>query len=726
MRPAAAAAVIGALLLHISLTAGEPASPKPQSGGGGLPQIAIDNDDIAGLVTGPRGPEAGVWVIAETRDLPTAFAKIVVTDDAGRFLVPDLPKANYSVWVRGYGLVDSPKVSAAPGVRLNLTASLAPDARAAAQYYPPLYWFSLMRVPAAREFPLEKIKSQGEWLNIVKTGACQSCHAMGTPGTRTIPKALGDFPTSADAWRRRLLSGQAQAFMTRDITRLDTEVALKHFADWTDRIAAGELPSAAPSRPQGLERNVVITEWDWFTPTTYLHDEIATDRRNPRVNANGKIYGSPEDSSDFVPVLDPVTHTASQVLHPVRDPQTPSTKANMMAPSPYWGAEPIWDSQTLNHNPMMDERGRVWFTPRVRPNANPDFCKAGSSHPSARAFPIQEANRHLSMYDPATGRFTLISTCFPTHHLAFAQDADQTLWTSAGVAGPGAIGWLNRRMFEETGDEVRSQGWTPFVVDTNGNGRRDAYVEPGVVGAGVVGAGVVGAGFSRLNDTRLPINIYAVAISPADGSVWGTVLGYPGSIVRVVPGANPTETALTEIYEPPAPGYGPRGGDVDRNGVYWVSLASGHLGSFDRRKCRVLNGPKATGAHCPEGWTFHQLPGPQLRDVQEPGSAEASYYTWVDWFDTFGLGANVPIAMGNLNSSILPLVNGRFLNIVVPYPMGFFPKNVDGRIDDPNAGWKGRALWSTYGTRTMYHLEGGTANLPKAVKIQMRPGPLAH
>jgi len=236
----------------------------------------------------------------------------------------------------------------------------------------------------------------------------------------------------------------------------------------------------------------------------------------------------------------------------------------------------------------------------------------------------------------------------------------------------------------------------------------------------------VGAGFSRLNDTRLPINIYAVAISPADGSVWGTVLGYPGSIVRVVPGANPTETALTEIYEPPAPGYGPRGGDVDRNGVYWVSLASGHLGSFDRRKCRVLNGPKATGAHCPEGWTFHQLPGPQLRDVQEPGSAEASYYTWVDWFDTFGLGANVPIAMGNLNSSILPLVNGRFLNIVVPYPMGFFPKNVDGRIDDPNAGWKGRALWSTYGTRTMYHLEGGTANLPKAVKIQMRPGPLAH
>ena len=686
------------------------------------PQIQIDNDDIAGLVTGPGGPEAGVWVIAETRDLPTPFAKIVVTDDAGRFLVPDLPKANYSVWVRGYGLVDSAKVAATPATRLNLTAVAAPNARAAAEYYPPVYWFAMMHVPAAREFPLEKIKSQGEWLNIVKTGACQSCHALGTPGTRTIPKALGAFPTSADAWRRRLLSGQAQAFMTRDITRLDTEVALKHFGDWTDRVAAGELPFAAPTRPQGLERNVVITEWDWFTPTTYLHDEIATDRRNPRVNANGKIYGSPEDSSDFVPVLDPAANTASQVLHPVRDPATPSTKTNMMAPSPHWGADPIWDSKTLNHNPMMDERGRVWFTPRVRPNANPDFCKAGSSHPSAKAFPIQEAGRHLSMYDPASGKFTLISTCFPTHHLAFAQDANQTLWTSAGVAGPGAIGWLNRKMFEETGDEVRSQGWSPFVLDTNGNGRRDPWVDVVIDGRG----GPSGPPTDPTRDTRIAVNIYAVAISPADGSVWGTVLGYRGAIVRVVPGANPTETALTEIYEPPAPGYGPRGGDVDRNGVYWVSLASGHLGSFDRRKCKVLNGPKATGAHCPEGWTFHQLPGPQQRDVQEPGSAEASYYTWVDWFDTFGLGTNVPIAMGNLNSSILPLVNGRFLNIVVPYPMGFFAKNVDGRIDNPNAGWKGRALWSTYGTRTMYHLEGGTANRPKAVKIQLRPNPLAR
>jgi hypothetical protein len=680
-----------------------------------LPRVAvqIDRDDIGGVVTGPSGPEAGVWVIAETTDLPTTFAKIVVTDDQGRYVLPDLPNARYSVWVRGYGLVDSARMQASPGTTLDLRATAAPNAAAAAQYYPPIYWFSMLHVPAAHEFPLPKIKSQGEWLNIIKTGACQSCHALGTPGTRTISKALGEFPNAAEAWQRRIRSGQAQALMARDITRLDTQLALRLFGDWTDRIAGGELPFAKPDRPRGTERNVVITEWDWGSPTAYLHDEISTDPRNPRVNANGKIYGSPEDSSDFVPILDPKTNVASEVLHPVRDPKTPSTKTNPMAPSAYWGAEPIWDGRTLNHNPMMDEKGRVWFTPRIRPEPNPDFCKAGSDHPSARAFPLESSGRHLSMFDPATGTFTLISTCFPTHHLNFASDANQTLWTSAGIGGPGVIGWLNRKMFEETHDEVRSQGWTPFVVDTNGNGKRDGYVEPGQPS-------------DAAKDTRVAVNTYAVAVSPADGSVWGTVVGYRGYIVRVTPGSDPTHTALTEIYEPPAPGFGPRGGDVDANGVYWVSLASGHLASFDRRKCRTGVKPSATGQQCPEGWSFYQLPGPQLKDVSDPGSAEASYYAWIDRFGVFGLGRNVPIAMGNLNSSILALVDGRFINIVLPYPMGFFAKNVDARIDDPNAGWKGRALWSTYGTRTMFHLEGGRGNRPKAVRIQLRPDPLAR
>src|SRR3977135_2930357 len=97
--------------------------------------IAIGNADLGGVVTSSNGPEAGVWVIAETTDLPTKLVKIVVTDDRGRSLVPELPKANYSVWVRGYGLVDSPKVKAAPGKNLDLKAVVAPDKKAAVEYY---------------------------------------------------------------------------------------------------------------------------------------------------------------------------------------------------------------------------------------------------------------------------------------------------------------------------------------------------------------------------------------------------------------------------------------------------------------------------------------------------------------------------------------------------------------------------------------------------------------
>src|SRR5687767_2325207 len=115
--------------------------------------VAIDNDDIGGAVSGARGPEAGVWVIAETRDLPTKLVKIVVTDDQGRYLIPDLPKANYDVWVRGYGLVDSPKTQSTPGKSVNLKAVPAPNAKAAAEYYPAQYWHALLQIPPKSDFP---------------------------------------------------------------------------------------------------------------------------------------------------------------------------------------------------------------------------------------------------------------------------------------------------------------------------------------------------------------------------------------------------------------------------------------------------------------------------------------------------------------------------------------------------------------------------------------------
>ncbi len=138
----ARAAAIAALLL--------PGAPQSIAQQPGTP--AIDSDDIGGVVRGPGGPEAGVWVIAETTDLPTKFARIVVTDDQGRYVVPDLPKAKYSVWVRGYGLVDSPKVQGEPGQ--GPQPDRRPGARraAAAQYYPAIYWYSMLKIPDASQF----------------------------------------------------------------------------------------------------------------------------------------------------------------------------------------------------------------------------------------------------------------------------------------------------------------------------------------------------------------------------------------------------------------------------------------------------------------------------------------------------------------------------------------------------------------------------------------------
>jgi hypothetical protein len=296
--------------------------------------VAIDSDDIGGVVTGPNGPEAGVWVIAETTDLPTRLIKSVVTDEAGRYVIPDLPQANYEIFVRGYGLVDSAKQRSAPGRIVNFAATLAPTPKAAAEIYPAIYWYSMLKTPEKREFPVGNVKSQAEWLNVVKTNGCYGCHALGNKATRSIPSMFAEM-TSEEAWARRILSGQAMNNMATSIGRIDTQRALKLYADWTDRIAAGELPFDQPKRPQGRERNVVITQWDYSDPKHYLHDITATDKRKPTVNANGLIYGATENSTDLVPVLDPVNHRASVIKMPVRDPQTPSSKNDALSTSPY-------------------------------------------------------------------------------------------------------------------------------------------------------------------------------------------------------------------------------------------------------------------------------------------------------------------------------------------------------------------------------------------------------
>ena len=671
---------------------------------------ALDRDDIGGVVTSGSGPEAGVWVIAETDDFDTRFARIVVTDDAGRYVVPDLPAASYQVWVRGYGLADSPKVAAAPGSTVNLTATVAPTPAVAAQVYPAIYWYSMMKVPQASEVA-NLPGGVNQYLASVRNLSCVGCHQLGQLSTRTIPAEFGHFANGQEAWVRRIQSGQAGQQMLGSAMNQLAGVPVKYLGEWTDRVAAGELPHATPQRPSGLERNIVATVRDWSTEKAYMHDLSGTDRRNPTVNGYGKLYGAPELSTDEFPILDPATNTATVLHAPVQDPNTPTTNSTPpLQPSAYWGNEAIWDSKANAHNPMLDEQGRVWYTAVVRaPDNAPAYCRADSDHPSAKLFPLPRSGRQMSVYDPKTEKYTFIDTCFSTHHLQFANDANDTLWTSGG--GP-VVGWLNTKVFDETGDAARAQGWTALVLDTNGNGKRDAYVEPDQP-------------VDPTKDKRVNSGFYAVMPNPADGSIWGSTIGYPGAVVRLDPGSNPPATALAEVYNVPMPGYGARGADIDSNGVVWVSLGSGHLGAFDRSRCKgPLNGPTATGNHCPEGWSFHRYPGPGF--VGRPDeSAEASYYSWVDQHDTAGLGRNVPMSTANLFDGVHALVDGEFVTLRVPYPLGFYSKGFEGRIDDPNAGWKGRGLWVPSGDRTPWLMEGGKGVKPLVVHFQVRPNPLA-
>ncbi|MGD0909606.1 MAG: carboxypeptidase-like regulatory domain-containing protein, partial [Candidatus Acidiferrales bacterium] len=247
-----------------------------------IPQVSVDSDNIGGVVTSANGPEGGVWVIAETT-LGTKFRKEVVTNDQGQYLLPQLPNATYKVWVRGYGLVDSPAVEATPGKVLNLTAVIAPTPQAAAQYYPADYWFSILTsIPPKSAFPMTiqpsnplpgppdpvklthgspppprpvgptTINTQGDYIQAIKS--CGACHQAGVKASRELSPLLapyGPFKSSEDAWVRMLSAGQLGRASMLFLERLNRENAIKMYADWGDRIAKGEVPPAPP-RPQGI------------------------------------------------------------------------------------------------------------------------------------------------------------------------------------------------------------------------------------------------------------------------------------------------------------------------------------------------------------------------------------------------------------------------------------------------------------------------------------------
>ncbi|MGE3509119.1 MAG: carboxypeptidase-like regulatory domain-containing protein, partial [Vicinamibacterales bacterium] len=330
---------------------------------------------IQGTVTSGSGPEAGVWVIAETNDLQTKLIKIVVTDDRGRYVLPELPNASYSLWVRGYGLSDSKPVQGKPGQTVDLKATKAASPAEAAKVYPANYWYSMLEVPGKDQFPGKGadangvpplFRTQAQFIDQLKQG-CQLCHQLGNEVTRTLThmKSLS-FKTSLEAWDYRVKTGQRGGEMDGMMNRLGP-AAKKMYADWTDRIAAGELPAHTPPRPKGVERNVVVTMWDWGSDTSYMHDEVATAKAKPTVNANGPVYAVDAAHGKYIAV-NMRENSAYEIPIPTRDDPSkmrsrfPQTQVK---PSNFWGNQIVHSGVSDPHNPMFDSKGRLWSTSTV-------------------------------------------------------------------------------------------------------------------------------------------------------------------------------------------------------------------------------------------------------------------------------------------------------------------------------------------------------------------------
>ena len=741
--------LVGALFASTFLMAAGAWSPSVHAAA--AEAVKIDSDDIGGVVTSAKGPEAGVWVIAETKDLPTRFIKIVVTDDKGRYLVPDLPKAKYQVWVRGYGLVDSDPVSVTPGTQQDLTAKVAPSAKDAAEYYPASYWYSLLHPPAASEFPgtgaagngiSPKMVSQQHWLENMKE-QCMFCHQLGDKTTRTILTP----GNSVEAWGQRIqmarapgdvaigdngknLSGQMQ----NNMANFGKERGLKMYADWTDRIAAGELPPVPP-RPEGVERNVVLTIQDWGQGH-FIHDQASSDRRNPTVNANGPIYGM-GTLGGTLEVLDPVTHKVSTIDIPTIDGKS------------------AHDPEAGVHADEIDGKGRVWMPSIYREGDIPAWCSDGST-PSSKLFPLTgmmyKKASALPVYDPATKKVDVVPMCTGGNHSGFTftdknGKNDNILYMSGDMT---AISWINTKVWDETHDAKKATGWCPMVLDTNGDGKidqdRTKWNPPTFNLSGVMGeegggnaqdanakAASTKPKLDPTKDTVLSTYLYGASVAP-DNTVWmaGYVPYVPSGIVHLIPGKNPPETCVTEFYEPPKKStggyaaFGIRGVGIDqKSGVAWAAFSSGQIGRFDRNKCKVVNGPTATGQQCPEGWTFYDLPSPKVGGTT--ATSDFVYSEWPDLSNVMGLGKDTHFFPATNSDSVVAMVDGtdKLLTFRIPYPMGFYTRGMDFRINDAKAGWKGKTLQATYASAAQWHQEDGEGSNSKIVTFQMRPDPLA-
>jgi len=631
-------------------------------------KLQVDKTSIGGAVVNASGgkPEAGVWVIAETKSLSVPFRKIVVTDDQGRFLVPDLPDGAYKLWVRGYGLKDSEPVDAKIGGQVKLEVASAASPKEAAKIYPASYWTSMIHPPALDQLP-KGYATQEQWLAALR-GGCNQCHQIGMTATRKYT-TTDDFD---GIFQRNAAMGAAA-------NRLGKELLEKTLVDWNLRIKAGEVPPAPP-RPTGIERNFVVTQWDWGTGESFFHDVTATDKRNPTLYPYGKVYGADRTGGGRLWVLDPVKNTIEGLQVQPRNAKGYNAKVDYYhdrETPDAWMASP--------HNPMLDEQGRVWMTEPVRPPGvenNPkwsastiamDINDPAALDVASKALLSRSHGMQLGYYDTKTNKFVGVDTSYNTHHLQF--DWQGRIWTDGDVLGELDTTKIDPANPEAT-EAAAQHAWMRVDMDTK---------------------------------KVVPTNGYATAVSPVDGTVWLSVPvvdGPQNKLYMLDP-----KTSKFKDYPLPLPGRLSHGIDFSTDGTVWFSAGSGHLGRLD---------PK-TGK-----FTYWDLPGPKFTGTgDETGSTEYPYFLWVDQFNTFGLGKDTVIVTGTTSDSMLIFDPKKeaFTVFRMPYPIPFYTRGLDGRIDDEKAGWKGRGIWATYSSYLPKFTE---TRIGSVNHIQVRPNPLAN
>jgi hypothetical protein len=588
--------------------------------------------------------------------------------------------------VRGYGLVDSPKMRASPGRALDLAAVPAPNESAAAHYYPAIHWYSMMKLPKPEDFGgkarIPENVTQREWMSSVKNIGCIGCHQLGQESTRTLPAAFSHIKSGEEAWMRRLMSGQSgQQMITQAGQRLGG-APFQYFADWTDRIAKGELPFAKPKRPEGPERNIVVTWWEWSQPEGISTTSSRRTAAIRPVNCYGPLYGSPEYSTDKMPILDPRTHKVDllqaagarcRYAGVARPGHAASRKP--LQPSPYWGDTKTWDTKRTTTTRCSTAGARVARRDRARAEQS-DFCKKGSDHPSAKVFPSSATTGRLAFLEPKTMKYTFVDTVL-RHAPPAVRCAGSPLDQRRAGRGVDRHEGLprNRGLGEGAAlDAIHPGEWRAA--------RRLRHLRRDAESRGRIGL-VHGAHLRRRREPH-PLRSaerHFRALQRARAGVCAARRGHRQARRGLgIDGERPSRQLRPSQVQD---------GVVPRR-VVVPPISGARLPGHRRQQRRIellhVGGP-AQHARARRGRA-----GLDREPERRPHRVR---------------GRQDDRAARALSDGLLRQGAGR-------------------RIDDPKAGWKGRGLWTTSGDRTPWLREGGKGSLPIAVQFQYRPDPLAR